>query len=333
MFGLTKQNKMKLSIVIAAYNVELFIEKCIKSCYDERYIRQYEIIIINDGSTDTTALVAQKLINQIPNLKIINKTNEGLGAARNSGIKEASAEYIWMIDGDDFLKYNSLKTIISILSSQEYDCYAFNYNIVNANYDLISIKYPSEYIKKVLSGSSYYDQYFQNSYTWQYVFRRELFTNNQLKFQERINMQDTEILPKIMYHTKSVRYIDKVQYNYVQQENSFTNTKNAQKRINYFESIITVKSSLESFAKEIQFKDPVLYQGIQKKIISLHEVVFNHLVFFDYSNTTFKHIINLLKLYNFYPLKYNPIGKLKWVKIGLNIDPQLAKKIINLIRK
>ena len=324
---------MKLSILIAAYNVEKFITQCIDSCHDEELVSFYEIVVVNDGSTDETKKILDSFEYKFKNIKVINKLNEGLGAARNTGLDYALGEYVWMIDGDDFLEPNAISKILLNINEHSYDVFAFNYNIIKSGLVYNKYQNTSNKISKPISGSNYYSLHYQNSYTWQYIFKKEIFDNFQIRFMKRINMQDSEIFPRIMYHAKEVIYLDFTVYNYVQHENSFTNTQNAQKRINYFESIITVKSSLDSFAKEIQINDPILYQGIQKKIISLHEVVFNHLVFFDYSNSTFKYVINLLKQHNFYPLKYKPVGKLKWVKIALNIHPLLAKKLINLMRK
>ena len=323
---------MKLSILIAAYNVETFITKCIDSCYDEELVSFYEIVVVNDGSTDETKKILDSFEYKFKNLKVINKFNEGLGAARNTGLDHALGEYVWMIDGDDFLEPNVISKILLNINEHSYDVFAFNYNIIKS--DLVYNKYQntSNRISKPISGSNYYSLHYQNSYTWQYIFKKEIFDNFQIRFMERINMQDSEIFPRIMYHAKEVIYFDFTVYNYVQHENSFTNTQNAQKRINYFESIIEVKKSLTNFAIEIQIKDPILYQGIQKKIISLHKVVFNHLVFFNYSNSTFKHVINLLKQHNFYPLKFNPVGKLKWVKIGFNFLPYVTLILIKILK-
>lgn len=323
---------MKLSILIAAYNVEKFIEKCVTSCYDEKLAHLYEILVVNDGSTDKTKIILDTLVQKIENLKIINKSNNGLGSTRNLGLDQAKGEYVWMIDGDDYIDTTLLNNLIKQLYFS-LDIVMFNYYIVNSKYEVMSKGYKSSPFNLVINGSNFYLNNYEKSYIIQFVIRLKILNDNNIRFYDKINMQDSEILPKIMYYVNKIKFCNLLIYYYVQHKNSFTNSNNAQKRINYFESIITVKSSLNSFAKEIQINDPILYQGIQKKIISLHEVVFNHLVFFNYSNSTFKHVINLLKQHNFYPLKFNPVGKLKWVKIALNIHPLLAKKIISLIRK
>jgi len=322
---------MKLSVIIAAYNVESFIEKCVRSCYDFSLQEDYEIIVVNDGSNDSTLQIIERLKLEIYNLIIVTKHNQGLGAARNTGIEISRAEYVWMIDGDDFLESNSIVNVLSILSKQSNDVLTFNFNVVKEKKNHSYIRFPPKYIETILSGSNYYNKYFQNSYTWQYIFKKKLFIQNQLKFQERINMQDSEILPKIMFYTTTVLYIDAVFYNYVQQENSFTNTNNFQKRINYFESIIIVKKSLENFSVSIKDKDILLYEALLLKIKSLDEVVLNHVVYYRYSTKSLKKIITLLSKNNFYPFKFRPPGKLRLIKFGLNCTPVITNILINYL--
>jgi glycosyltransferase involved in cell wall biosynthesis len=326
---------MKISILIAAYNVEEFIEKCIISCCNQDLdTNLFEIIVVNDGSTDSTLSILNNLKKSITNLVVINQVNSGLGAARNTALLNAKGKYIWFIDGDDYIKENIFNEIINEIEEHELNILVLDYAIVNQYHEIIKTNANElKNFNEICSGSEFYSSNFEKSYTVLFIFENKLFELNNLFFKERINMQDSEILPKILLHTNRISFLKSVVYYYVQHENSFTNSTNGKKRYVYFKSIVEVKKSLEIFSLEIEHKDPLLFEGVQKKIKSLHEVVFNHLVFFDYSNKTFKFIINLLKRHNFYPLKYEPVGKLKWVKFGLNTHPLLAKKIINLIRK
>jgi glycosyltransferase involved in cell wall biosynthesis len=324
---------MKLSILIAAYNVEQFIKKCLLSCYQEEYGNDYEIIVVNDGSTDNTSDVLEQLEIEIPNLKIVYQENTGLGAARNTGIQYAKGVYVWMIDGDDFLEPNSIPCVLEKLKSDE-DIYAFNYRIVNEKNTQLSVKDEQNNSDNILDAITYYQKHQELSYTWQYVCKKSLFIDNQLHFKQNINMQDSEILPKIMFFAQRVLISTEIVYNYVQQKTSFTNTNNGQKRIKYFQSIIEVDKSLNDFAEKIKDKSTVLYEAIQLKRISLHRIVFNHLVFFKYNSQTLKSILTILKQADFYPLKYKPTEfKKKMIKIALNFNPIISKFIIDKLRK
>lgn len=318
---------MKLSILIAAYNIETFIEKCVLSCYDETLADFYEIILVNDGSTDQTQAVLDKLKTSITNLKVIYQENAGLGAARNAGIKNAKGEYLWMIDGDDHLTPKAVNLILDKIITQE-DIYGFNFNIITQN-NKIQKKYKSNFIKEIQSASAYYLNHYEDSYTFQYIFKKNLFLDYGIFFQPKINMQDSEILPKLIYRAKNFIFTDKCIYNYMQHEDSFTTSKDIDKRLKYFKSIIAVDNSLQAFGEFLETKDKILYEAIQKKRISLHKVVFNHLIFFSYSKDGFLEVINFLKKNEFYPLKHKVKGKFLLIKYGLNNFPVFTKKLIN----
>ena len=324
---------MKLSIIIAAYNVEQFIAKCVASCYDEAHNVFYEIVLVDDGSNDNTAEIVRKLQVEYKNLKLIEKVNEGLGAARNTGIEAAAGDYIWMIDGDDFLQPGIVQSVLDEIDRYKADMYALNYQVTDESGKVLTVAYPDDYMTKEATGAEYYLNNTERNYTWQYIFRRALFTDHDMCFKAKINMQDSEILPQILFHVKSVRYIDHIGYNYVQYAGSFTNTQNPEKRYHYFQSIIEVKKSLSDFAEKIQTLNPTLYQGIIKKVESLDVVVLNHLVFFRYKRADLQRVLQLLEQNDFYPLRAQVSGKMKALKWGLNNFPFTTNFVLSFFRK
>jgi len=322
--------KLKLSIIVAAYNVAEFIEKCIVSCLQDGGGAGYEIIVVNDGSTDNTAEILKQLETKHPLLKVVNQPNSGLGAARNTGLKHSSGEYIWFIDGDDYLHENVLSGIVNKITTQDLDVLILNYAVVDENYKVLDQHQNKIDIDGIITGGAYYETHFSKSYTWMFVFKKAIFIGNGLAFKERINMQDSEILPKIMYHTKRLAYYDFVCYYYVQQANSFTNSANGAKRYKYFESIIAVGHSLQQFLHEND--NPQIASGIEKKLQSLNHIIFNHLLYFKYDSQWLRKIIALLKANEFYPLKHQVSGKNKLLKAGLNHFPVFTKSIIDSVR-
>lgn len=326
---------MVLSIIIAAYNVEAFIEKCILSVSKQSLLPKfYEILVINDGSTDNTLTLLNELQKKVSNLRIISQENSGLGASRNTGLQYSLGDYLWFIDGDDYIEENCLDGMVGILSEEQLDVLVLNYTVVDSSYKILSsdVK-PFANGNKILSGSDFYSLNYSKNYTWLFIFNKKLFTENGISFKERINMQDSEILPKLMFYAKKISFFDKNSYFYVQQENSFTNSINGLKRYKYFESIIEVRNSLNTFRNEIILKDAILAQTILLKMDSLHTVVFNHLIYFRYERKWLTDIIQLLRTNEFYPLKYNANGKIKYVKMGMNSNPFITKKVIDYLRK
>ena len=106
----------KLSIIIPAYNASKYIEKCIDSVLNQGIPSDcYEIIIVNDGSTDNTVELAQRYISKFQNIKLFTQENHGQSAARNKGIDVATGEYIAFVDADDLVLPYSYGKIINTL--------------------------------------------------------------------------------------------------------------------------------------------------------------------------------------------------------------------------
>ena len=101
---------VKLSIIIPVYNIEDYISKCLKSILSQRF-QDYEIICVNDGSTDNSLAVLHSFNDK--RIKIIDKKNEGSGIARNIGLEKAVGEYVFFVDGADWLEENSLQIILN----------------------------------------------------------------------------------------------------------------------------------------------------------------------------------------------------------------------------
>ena len=98
----------KISIIVAVYNVEKYLERCLDSIVNQSY-KNVEIIIVNDGSTDASSIIINNYFRKNDTIKIVNKSNGGLSDERNAGIEEATGEYILFVDGDDWLDKDCLK--------------------------------------------------------------------------------------------------------------------------------------------------------------------------------------------------------------------------------
>lgn len=111
-----------LSIVIPSYNTEKYIDECLPTMLSDSFIDEIEILIINDGSKDNTAKLAQKYVDMYPNsIRLINKENGGHGSVLNRGIKEATGKYYKVIDGDDWVKTEGLENLVVFLKTTDAD--------------------------------------------------------------------------------------------------------------------------------------------------------------------------------------------------------------------
>ena len=139
---------MKVSVIVAVYNIENYIERCVKSIINQSF-RDIEIIVVNDGSSDGTIEKLNSLKNADSRIKIINKENEGVIEARKTGLKLSQGDYVLFIDGDDWIDLNTIKLLKEIALEGNYDIVCYNGKWVYDNY----IKEFDVFNKKKLSDN------------------------------------------------------------------------------------------------------------------------------------------------------------------------------------
>ncbi|MDY2881479.1 MAG: glycosyltransferase family 2 protein [Romboutsia timonensis] len=119
---------VKVSIIIAAYNIEDYIERCLISCMNQTF-NDIEIVVVNDGSTDSTLERINKCTYGDSRVKIIDKKNAGLIEARKSGFEIAKGEYILFVDGDDWISLDTISVLYNKAKEKEYDIVSYKYLI------------------------------------------------------------------------------------------------------------------------------------------------------------------------------------------------------------
>lgn len=184
----------KITIIVPVYNVERYLQQCIESLINQSY-ENLEIILVNDGSTDASGEICDKYSSVDNRVKVIHKKNEGVSIARNTGLKEASGEYIAFVDGDDFLDKDIYFKLFQIINNSKYDlvmCRFYksfsNRNNVIENEPLKEGEYKKEEIFKKLIlpmiGNS-----FKNTgkelimgAVWRCLYKKEIIEKNRIEF-------------------------------------------------------------------------------------------------------------------------------------------------------
>ena len=124
----------QLSIIVPVYNVEKYIHTCVESIFKQGLDDEcFEVIIVNDGSTDRSMEMIQDIIIQHQNIIIINQEQQGVSVARNNGIETAQGEYIQFVDADDFLIENSLLFLLDKAITSKADIITADYIRMNDN--------------------------------------------------------------------------------------------------------------------------------------------------------------------------------------------------------
>ena len=197
------------SIVIPMYNCEKYIEKCLKSIICQNF-SNYEVIVINDGSTDSSAEIAMNTANNYGQIKILNKKNGGVASARNMGIRESIGNYLIFLDADDSLEDNSLSKAFHYIDGNKLDmavCGSYIElvnDIKNENRmfsdDVLSRSKTSIEVKKLCQNMSS---------MCIGIYRREFLISNSIYVKEGITCaEDTDFFFRCILASESIELID-----------------------------------------------------------------------------------------------------------------------------
>ena len=213
---------VRLSIIIPVYNVEQYLKQCLESVISQNipYV-DYEIIIVNDGSTDSSLAITNSYADKHKNIVVISQNNQGLSAARNVGIETASGDYIWFVDSDDFIAKDCLKDILEILYINHLD----GLRIKSARYIDGEFMYDNvDIMDGIVTGQDCLKNH--KSYreaVWMTIYKREFLIKNNIKFFVGKIHEDTEFTPKAYYYLNRLFFYDKCVYFYRMNSSSLTN--------------------------------------------------------------------------------------------------------------
>ena len=241
---------IKLSIVIPVYNVEKYLRECLDSAIVPG-IEGYEIVCVNDGSTDSSPEILEEYRKKYPELiQVVHTDNQGLGAASNNGVAAARGEYIAFLDSDDYLSANAVKEMMEACSSGDDIC-IFDLAEVNHQGQTIGILKGCKRDEGVFTLDRYPMLLFEYPSRANKIFRRSLFTEHEIRYPIRVWFEDYRTNPKLYPFCQSIRYTGKTWYNYRQQPESITHGKNTERNL---EIIDAAEDLLGFYEKEGLFE-------------------------------------------------------------------------------
>lgn len=208
-----------LSIIVPVYKVEEYIGQCLMSIFDGGAEEsQYEVIVVNDGTTDKSMDVVREICKGRGNVKIVEQENQGLSAARMAGLAQAEGEYVWFVDSDDWLGEGFVKYICDLLSRESYALYAMPLTEVRGK------ELEQQYLiekEKVVSEWEYLSDKRTRVFNAQrYVIRKSLFLNPGLFFPIGLLHEDIYFCFILLYLSREVFLIQQSEYYYRIRNNS-----------------------------------------------------------------------------------------------------------------
>lgn len=213
-----------ISIIIPVYNTERYLEKCIESILSQSY-KNLEIILINDGSTDTSALICDLLCNRDNRIKVIHKTNGGVSSARNEGLKYASGDYIGFVDSDDWINKDYFETLYNAITRYDADISICGYvsemdngSVAKSTAVSEAIVFNNEEAIKAMFDGTIFMGHMCNK-----LYKKQTVKN--IKFEKDIHMyEDLLFNVQTIIKSNKIVFIPSFGYHYVRHEESACNS-------------------------------------------------------------------------------------------------------------
>jgi glycosyltransferase involved in cell wall biosynthesis len=237
-----------VSIVVPVYNVEKYLIRCLESLVNQQFDKDYEIICVNDGSTDSSELVLKYFAQKYKNLKIISQENKGLSEARNEGMKHAQGKYTLFVDSDDFIAANALQLLYDYAEKHNSDVVIFD---IHMGKDDLTVTQTTRWQNII-------DKYGENSFNihtadpfiyrfvpvaaWNKLYRTDLIKD--LKFIKGITREDVPYWTLVYSKAQRVNYLPLALYFYVNDRQNSISNNDDEKVFDIFTAFEAAKQSL-----------------------------------------------------------------------------------------
>ena len=235
----------KISIIVPVYNIEEYIEKCVKSIKKQTY-ENLEIILVDDGSTDTAGKICDELAEKDKRIKVIHKKNGGLSSARNEGMKNATGKYICFIDGDDYVREDYCEVLYNALINNNADISAVSYKEIKNSKTRIynsAARSKKEFDDKctMYSGDEIIIQFLHWKnfrIAWNKLYKAEVIRNQW--FKEGATFEDMFFNYKVLSRIQRLAYVNSPCYYYIRRDGSISTTYSEKNLNDFAEAIIDV---------------------------------------------------------------------------------------------
>lgn len=265
------KNLPLISVVIPVYNVEKYLINCIKSVVNQTY-HNFEIILINDGSTDDSGKICDEYKEKDDRIRVIHKENGGLSSARNMGIEESKGEYITFIDSDDDIIEKYIEYLYNLIIENETKISIASYTIVS---DKKKINIGNGFEEKILNTEECLDRMLcEKGFTVSAcakLYNKCLFDD--IRFPEGRLNEDNGTIYKIILKCDKIAYGNKSIYNYYKRKNSIMTSKFSLNRLDLIE--LTDQMCDEIDIRYPNLKDSTIKKRITSRFSILRQMLVN----------------------------------------------------------
>ncbi|WP_346711999.1 glycosyltransferase [Phocaeicola plebeius] len=261
------------SIILPAYNASTFLSNTLRNILSQQY-SNFELLLINDGSTDSTADICTHYANMDKRISFISKHNEGVSVARNKGLDIAKGKYILFIDADDLLYPNALSTISDALKNIKTDYLRYEYQTIDEKGNPLYPNYEAKLRRKIsnqiLDAADCITHIVRNEYfLWSGIFRKEIIDQYHLRFMEGCTYnEDTLFMLQFFMHSKTHIYLPTTLYGYRKFEGAVT-AKFTEKNYQDVKKVAKVACDIYTSCEDIR---------MQKAIKSVIEALYSRII-------------------------------------------------------
>lgn len=255
---------MKVSVIVPVYNTKEFLQQCVQSVLAQTF-KDFELLLIDDGSTDGSDDLSEKLGHLDERIQVYHKTNGGLSDARNYGIKRANGDFLTFIDSDDYIAPSYLKVLCSLVDR-------YNADVSCLGLQETSARFVEEYDTTNGTGVMNWEKALSCSLMRRYfgisacgkLFRKELFSD--IRFPKGELFEDLLTIPYVFEKCQKVAYSSAKLYYYFQRPGSITNSRITEAHLRFFDNTIRINEYFSRYGKEIQdaFEARIIIESINR---------------------------------------------------------------------
>ena len=245
----------QLSIIVPVYNAERWLHRCVDSLLNQDLPREdYEIILVDDGSADGSALICDEYqATNVGLVRVIHQPNSGVSMARNAALDAAVGDYVMFVDADDYIERNCLKEVVEKARCSNLDILFYRHRVITEQSERIVDSVPLGITAEDIStGECYMLNGGNTGSIWRGLYRRDVIEKLGLRFYANITHQDVLFNFQILPFVERIAFSDVLVYNYVYEGESLTRTKSVEKiKYNIYNDFV-VAAEINKYIAKLQ---------------------------------------------------------------------------------
>ena len=225
----------KASVIVPVYNVEAYLEKCVQSILRQTE-QDFELLLVDDGSTDSSGQLCEELAKKDSRIRVIHQENQGLGGARNTGIREAKGDWLLLVDSDDWIEPEILEKSLEAGLREEADMVVFPFRSVDEEGRELAVFRENIPVGRAFALKERKDILLTAPVAWNKLYRTAFFRETGLAYPSRVWYEDIRTTPKLMALARRMVFLGDIGYNYLQRQGSIMNSGKVARNVEIIEA-------------------------------------------------------------------------------------------------